>query len=387
MQRVMFALFLLIFMGLGAGGSALAASEQQTPASGLLLFTSYPSVSAAINDTISFPLVLRADTPQIAKLAIHDLPKDWTATLRGDGRIIQSAFVTPGTDAKVDLRIEPPKGVAAGSYQFTVSANGVVEADLPLEVVLQDRLPPNLAFVSDLPTIRGAPESAFHFNTTLHNQSDADMSVDLTSQAPQGFDISFSSSGQNVTSLPIEANGTKSVEVTAQAPQGVTDGSFPIQVHAQGNGVASDLTLTAQIVGQSSIALTTPDGRLSGDATIGASTPFQLVVRNSGSAPAHDITVNASPPSGWNVDLEPAKIAAIPPGQEVTVTANVRPGDQAIAGDYVVNFSAAPAEGRSASADIRVTVLTSTLWGIAGFGLIAAAVVIVGLAVARFGRR
>jgi uncharacterized membrane protein len=53
----------------------------------------------------------------------------------------------------------------------------------------------------------------------------------------------------------------------------------------------------------------------------------------------------------------------------------------------MVTVSARPEDGNSESADFRITVLTSTLWGVAGVALIAVAVVVVGLAVARFGRR
>ena len=48
---------------------------------------------------------------------------------------------------------------------------------------------------------------------------------------------------------------------------------------------------------------------------------------------------------------------------------------------------AQPQDGAAKTADFRITVMTSTLWGIVGVGLIAVAVVVVGLAVMRFGRR
>jgi uncharacterized membrane protein len=48
---------------------------------------------------------------------------------------------------------------------------------------------------------------------------------------------------------------------------------------------------------------------------------------------------------------------------------------------------ARPDEGASESTEFRVTVLTSTLWGLVGVALIAVAVFGVGMAVMRFGRR
>jgi len=40
-----------------------------------------------------------------------------------------------------------------------------------------------------------------------------------------------------------------------------------------------------------------------------------------------------------------------------------------------------------ASADYRVTVMTSTLWGSIGVGIAAASILVVGFAVSKFGRR
>ena len=62
------------------------------------------------------------------------------------------------------------------------------------------------------------------------------------------------------------------------------------------------------------------------------------------------------------------------------------PSSKAVAGDYMTNFRAS-AKGDSSAADFRVTVSTSTLWGVVGIGIIAIALLIVVGAVARFGRR
>jgi len=68
------------------------------------------------------------------------------------------------------------------------------------------------------------------------------------------------------------------------------------------------------------------------------------------------------------------------------VKALVTPSDKAIAGDYVASFRA-NGRGESSSADFRITVTTSTLWGVVGVGIIAVALLVLLGAVARFGRR
>jgi uncharacterized membrane protein len=68
------------------------------------------------------------------------------------------------------------------------------------------------------------------------------------------------------------------------------------------------------------------------------------------------------------------------------VIATIKPAAEAIAGDYVVSFRAATAESNK-SADVRVTVETSVIWGIVGLAIIV--IVIGGLIYIfqRYGRR
>ena len=57
-----------------------------------------------------------------------------------------------------------------------------------------------------------------------------------------------------------------------------------------------------------------------------------------------------------------------------------------LAGDYQSTLRAST-KGDSVSSDFRITVATSTLWGITGVGIIAVALLVLVGAVARFGRR
>jgi len=133
--------------------------------------------------------------------------------------------------------------------------------------------------------------------------------------------------------------------------------------------------------------VTAPDGRLSGTAYAGSESPLKVIIRNTGSAPARAITLSSSEPAGWSVEFVPKEIDEIPAGQQAEVTAKIRPSDKALAGDYMVTVRAQPTDGTTKSADFRITVLTSTLWGVVGIVLIAVAVGVVAVAVLRFGRR
>jgi uncharacterized membrane protein len=355
----------------------------------LTLSTLYPVQEVALGENVTFEFTLRGgQEPQIARLEVQDLPEGWTAHFRGGGDVIRAAYVEPETGATFELRVEPPAGVEAGTYGFTVVAEGDGEtSSLPIELIVAEKVPPRLAFEVDLPTLRGAPDSTFRYDVSLKNEGDEDLSVNLTANTPPGFQAAFKLSGKDVTNVPLAANENKSISVEVQAFGEVPAGDYPVTVVAQGGDVQAETTVTAEVTGQSQLNVTGPDGRLSGEAFAGDTTPLKLVVQNTGSAPAHNIELSATSPNGWQVDFEPKQLAELPAGEQVEVTAHVQPSEQAVAGDYVITMRAQPEEGAAKSTEYRVTVLTSTMWGVAGLGLIAVAVVMVGLAVMRFGRR
>jgi len=354
----------------------------------LMVFTRYPAREIAIGDNVTFNLTLRGGTPQTVRLEVKDLPKGWKATFKGGGKVIQAAYVEGGNNTSVDLGLELPQGVQPGTYRFSVVARGEKErAELDIELTIKEKLPPSLEFEVDLPTLRGTPDTNFRFNVTLRNKGDEELSVNLMANASPEFLVTFKSGGQEVTSIPVGANESKRLSVEAKTFVEVLAGTYQIYVQAQGGDVQAETTLFAEVVGKPELSLTTPDGRLSGQAYAGEETPLKLILANTGSAPVRNVEMSASSPAGWEVEFEPEQIVEVAPGQHVEVTAKLRPAKQAIAGDYMVTFRARPEGTASESAEFRITVRTSTLWGIVGVGLIAVAVVVVGLAVMRFGRR
>ena len=141
-----------------------------------------------------------------------------------------------------------------------------------------------------------------------------------------------------------------------------------------------------EISGQGKLALSTKDGRLSGEAEVGKPAAYTLVVSNDGTAPIEEVEMAGTVPANWKVEFNPKTIASVAPNEKKEVQVLVTPGDKAIAGDYVASFRAS-GRGESASSDFRITVTTSTLWGIVGIGIIAIALLVLLGAVARFGRR
>ncbi|GAB4266802.1 MAG: NEW3 domain-containing protein [Candidatus Promineifilaceae bacterium] len=357
----------------------------------LLVMTDYPAQEASAGEKITLKLDLETNlNAQIVDLLLQDLPDGWTAVFRGKNKVVESVFVSPDHAGSVDLRVEIPANTPAGEYTFTVLAKGdTLNARLPITFMVAESGPANLSMDVDLPIIRNKPDSKFRFNATLKNESSEDITVDLSANLPDGFTAVFKSNNQEITSLPITADSTERIviEVDPLFDDLTPAGQYPIEVIADSGELKAYTELVAEIVGEPRLTFTTPDNRLSGDIEAGKETAVTLVLGNTGSAPARNIDMSATLPNGWKATFEPETIPAIEPGSQVQVTAKIQPSEKALAGDYMLTFRAKPEDTANKSIEYRATVQTSTMWGLVGVAFIAVAVLALGLAVARFGRR
>lgn len=383
-------LFALLLVGLVNPVAAQEGSTTPEPTPWpLTLFTNYPSQVVGLGETVNIPLVLRGgNKPQVVQLETVKVPEGWTVTFRGGGKIVKSAFVEPDADTDVDLRIEQPKEVQPGDYTFVLRAKGETEqSELTIQITVQEKTPPSITLDCDLPTLRGSPTQTFRYDVNLKNEGSDELSVNLSAEVDPQFQVKFRLTGQEITNLPLPSKDTKRLSVEVQPVSNVSAGSYPIKIIAEGAEARAELDLVAEVTGQAEISITAPDGRLSGQAYAGRDSSLKVIVRNNGSAPARNVQLSSSEPSGWNVSFDPQTIEQIPAGEQVEVNATIRPSEKAVAGDYIVNITARPNEGASKTAEFRITVLTSTLWGVVGIVLIAIAVGVVAMAVMRFGRR
>src|SRR5260370_42166995 len=98
---------------------------------------------------------------------------------------------------------------------------------------------------------------------------------------------------------------------------------------------------------------------MSAERTAGKETSIPVVVTNNGPAPAEEVELSGSGPSGWKITFEPKTIDRLAPDQNREVQALVTPTEKAIAGDYVARLRAA-AGGENTSGRVRITVATAT---------------------------
>lgn len=370
--------------------SALAA-DTKADIKGLYLLTDYPAVSVEPGTTSTVNLKLRnyGLAPERLQLSVAGVPQGWTATLLGGGQPVAAAMPATDDSVSLDLRLDVPKDAKIGTQTLTVSAQGTTsQVSLPVNVTLAKQLPAKLSVQPQLPELRGSTNSSFEYTLTVKNDSGKKLLVSLAADAPRNFDTSFTEAygTQQLTAVPIDAGKSKDVKLKVSPPSTVDAGHYPVKVKvaAEGANAATDVAL--DITGEPKLTLAGPEGLLSANATAGTETSVPVVVANTGTAPAENIELSSNAPSGWKVSFDPKTIDRIAPNQHRQVQALITPPVKAIAGDYV-NTLTASTHGENGTANFRVTVTTSTMWGVAGVGIIGVALLIMVGAVVRFGRR
>ena len=371
--------------------ATVASAADRPDVKGLYLLADYPAVSVQPGTTTNIPIKLQnyGVAPERLQLSVSGVPAGWTATLLGGGQPIAAAM--PATDAGVslDLRLEVPANAGSGTQTLTVTAAGQGNTvTLPVAVTLAQQLPAKLKVDTALPALRGTAKSSFEYQLTIKNDSGRNLTVSFTAQAPKNFETSFTEAygSQELSSVAIEAGKSKDIKLKVRPPSSVDAGTYPVSVTVSAEGATAKTDVSLEIIGQPRLSISGRDGLLSMRAEAGQQATFPIIVSNTGSAAADDIELSGSAPSGWKLEFNPKTIAKIDAGKDAEAQVAVTPTEKSLAGDYQMTLRAS-SRGETASSQVRVTVVTSTVWGIAGVGIIAAALLIMVGAVVRFGRR
>lgn len=382
--------FLAIVPVLALASAAYAAERPDVK--GLFLLADYPAISVQAGTTTNISIKLQniGLAPERYTLSVSGVPQGWTATLLGGGQPVAAAM--PATDASVsfDLRLDIPAGASAGGAQtITINADGQGnKVSLPVAVSLAKELPAKLKVDTALPALRGTAKSSFEYQLTIKNDAGRNLLVSFAAAAPKNFETSFTEAygSQEVSSVSIEAGKSKDVKLKVRPPSNVDAGSFPVTATVSAEGVSAKTDVSLDIVGQPRLTLSGRDGLVSARAEAGKQASVPILITNTGSAPADEVELASTAPSGWKIEFEPKTVAKIEPNKDAEVTALITPTDKSLAGDYMSTLRAS-SRGETASTQFRVTVTTSTLWGVAGAGIIGVALLLMVGAVARFGRR
>jgi uncharacterized membrane protein len=377
---------------LALSAAAASAADQPSGITGLFVTTKYPALTVRAGETTKVDVSVRNFKlpPQVLQLSMAQTAPGWKATILGGGQPIGAVGVAPDSEERLQVRLEPPAGIGHGDYRFTLEAkNGQYDDKLPIALTIGEEVPAKLKLTTNFPALRGTATTSFKYKVTVNNDSGRDATVNLSADAPKNFQVGFTEAyaSQQITSIPIEAGKSKDVEASLTIPRETQAGDYKLTLHAKTEATSAELPVSLTIVGQPRVALSGEGGRLSGEAYAGRSSQLTIVLRNDGSEAARDIELSATTPEGWKSEFDPKQLPQLAAGATQNVKVTLSPSERAIAGDYQTTIRASAGGGLSESANFRITVLTSTLWGVVGIAIIAIALLVVVFAVARFGRR
>ena len=254
------------------------------------------------------------------------------------------------------------------------------------------------------PVLSGAAGETFNFEVQLKYRGGVEpRPFDLSVEGPAGW-LTYIQKGKYeeelISAISLTPALQETILVVVMAPPWAPPepGEYAIRLEAverETGEPRNSFDLVAEITASYAFTAETTTGRLNIKATAGKESHLSIIITNTGTAALGKITSSSSKPSGiageeWGVTFEPDKIESLSPwdAQEVEVT--IKPPSKTIAGDYMttLQFDSDPKPSTAPpNLDIRVTVETSTKWGLIGAGIVVA--VIAGLVIGfrQLGRR
>lgn len=365
-------------------------------AEGMDMSTDYPGIMAKAGDSVSFELDFSSLTGESydVDLSIGSIPDGWTGTFNGsDGEItcvhVDSASAASGASL-VTFSLNIPDDALVGTYEVDLlaDAGGDDTDELTLEVTLTEQENGQGNFSAEYDSQEGSTGTSFSFDTTLNNNRSSEQAYNLSANAPDGWQVSFSASDDStqIASVTVDPGSSQSLTVNITPPENVEMGEYTIPVTAVSASETLDLDLTVEITGTYDVILSTPTGNLSLDAYANAEKSVTLQVTNNGNVALQNLTFSSDLPSDWEVSFEQSEIESLEAGQSVEVTAYITPDQDAITGDYMATLSIGNDEV-SSEAQFRVSVKTRTVWGIFAVVIIVALAGVLGFVIKKYGRR
>ncbi len=367
----------LVAMVLGVLLAPVAVGGQQ-----LRLTAPFLSVAVDRGDEVKLPLTVEnlGETPRTIDISIPSAPEGWEVVVERDfprlevRRIYLEAKDPTGEEtgnkAELQFRAIPPARVAPGDYSFTIRATmgGGASASLEITVAVGgDEAAGGVTVESKFQVLPAPSGSSFQFKVDVRNDTGEDLTFELLSVAPEGWQVGFEPEFERmqVSTISIQSGRTQGLKVTAVPPPRVEADTYPIQVAVRAGEEQAELELQAVVTGTYDLVLGTTTGRLNTKVTAGQPAPFTLVAGNSGSAPLTDINFFAAKPTGWEVTFSPDRLDTLATQEPREVNLQITAPAKAIPGDYSLTISASSAQAGD-EVELRVTVLATTVWGWVG---------------------
>jgi len=243
------------------------------------------------------------------------------------------------------------------------------------------------------PVVSKRAGETFEWEIELLWYGDEFRSFDLAASAPVGWRASIWAGypEREVPAIGLEpaASYPEKIKVKLEPPlaEPPEPGDYVVTLEASSGNITETLELKAVVSALVRYAFYTTTGRLNTDVTAGEENHLSCYIQNTGTAPIENASFMSTKPTGWEITFNPDGFDTLEVGASQVVDVVIKPPSKTVPGDYMVTLKSVSSEYSPRDMNLRVTVLTSTVWG--WIGVIIVLAVIAGLAVMfrRLGRR
>lgn len=269
---------------------------------------------------------------------------------------------------------------------LALSSYGVVLAQ---EETTEEAPPPEkIELTTTYPVLQGPSGTTFEFKVDASFRGEGERTFDLIAKAPEGWYASIQPAYEKteIAAVRMRPFSPEKLKIMLIPLKNMQPGEYVATLEISSGDLKDSIDLKAVITATYELALGTSTGRLNTSVTAGEDNHFSLTLANQGSDAIENISFSSDKPEGWSITFKPDKVESLEAGKTQEVDMTINPPGKTIAGDYAVTVRAT-SDNASDDLELRITVLTPSLWGWVGVGIVL--VVVAGLAVVfvQLGRR
>jgi uncharacterized membrane protein len=279
-------------------------------------------------------------------------------------------------------------GILLGCIVSPVNAMTDISNEQSTTILNAQETASPLTISTKYPVLSGPATTEFTFDIELIYTGYESKLFDLKLTGPENYFYTLRQTyggDSDIASVKLEPMRGTAETLRVKATPNILNlpnpGEYKITLDATSGDIKSSIDLKIIVTARYNLLLDTTGGILSTQITSDKDNFFTINLRNTGTAALEDINVTTSvrgSPSNWEVTVDPNEIDSLDAKADRELKLNIRPPAKTISGDYEITVTA-KTEKLNASDDvtIRVTVLTQTIWGWVGVGIVV--IVVAGL--------
>jgi uncharacterized membrane protein len=367
------------------------------PPSESMLFCRFPGKWAIPGDPIVFQVELKNhfDIEMRFKVSIDSVPSNWSSSITtADNEPVTELIL--GADESIELTVElnsPASATTDENFEVLVNveANNQNLGSLPLTIsLIEPEAIEEIVINTKFPEVTVEAGETVEYQVQLGNFGDLNRLLFLSIEAPPDWKAVFKSGTLEISQLdiaPMSMGGAEelTIEVTPPSTVDLDTYNISVQVKSETGAVLAETELKATIIGSYDLQLSM--STLLTSTTSGDSTSFTATVINTGFSSLTVVGLDIEAEEGWDVEISPAQLDLLRPQESFSFRVVIDTPKDTVSGDYLVTLTGLSDQVDSSPMQVRVTVNTSTEWGIYGFGIAIIIIIALVLVFKKFKRR